>query len=132
MIQFAFDPAGVNIRRVKALAAELDGTARVVRNPRNDGSPGVAMLVVEVPDDVTGQQAQSIVTDATGITTEQQTAWERQQKRAAAKASLRDAEDAARIATLAAIRELHRLIPGAIPWAQFVERVEARIDSEVT
>lgn len=156
MTSYSFNPAGVNTRRVKGLVESLGGSAQVVQPTRSDGTPGVAMLVVEMPDDVTGEQVQGIVTAATGVTDADQMAWERQRKRQAAKAALRDTDDRVLIAvrntqkvvfqslveTRTAFNQLRsQLIAAGLPltvpalinrtWEQALAVVEQQIDAEV-
>lgn len=69
-------PPGLRLARVAGLATEAGGTASLRQTVREDGSPGVPILDVTVPDGVTPETVEGWVAEATGVSDAEQAAWE--------------------------------------------------------
>lgn len=82
-------PSGLCLARIAGLAADAGGAASLRQTVREDGSPGVPILDVTVPDGVSPETVEGWVAEATGVSDAEQAAWEAERLRdqAAAQAS---------------------------------------------
>jgi len=90
MINYTFDPSGINLIRLKAEVAALGGSVKVVRGTRLDGSPGVPTLEVSVPDAVLAADVQAAITRSTGVTDAEANAFQKTRDIAEAKGLFQD------------------------------------------